>query len=44
MRIIIGADLVPSRHNYDLFEKGNADDLVGVAIGFNLEKIRYSNI
>lgn len=46
MRIIIGADLVPSRHNYDLFEKGNADDLVGVELASILREsdIRIFNL
>lgn len=46
MRIIVGADLVPSKHNYDLFEKGNADDLVGVELASILRKsdIRIFNL
>ena len=29
MRIIIGADLVPTTSNYNLFEKGDIETLIG---------------
>lgn len=46
MRVIIGADLVPSTQNYDLFEKGNAEDLVGKDLASILRKadIRVFNL
>ena len=38
MTITIGADLVPTKQNYDLFKKGNADVLVGKELTSLLKK------
>ncbi len=41
MKIIIGADLVPSRENFDLFTAGNAEGLVGKKIKKVLDEADY---
>ena len=41
MKIIIGADLVPTEENYEIFKSGDAEKLVGKRIKSILEKADY---
>lgn len=42
MSIIIGADLVPTESNYDLFSNGSVEKLVGAESLKKLNKAEYS--
>ena len=43
-RILIGADLVPTKSNYELFIKGDSKELIGIEHRDNYQKSRFYSI
>ena len=43
-RILIGADLVPTKSNYELFIKGDSKELIGIELETIIKKADFNSI